>query len=148
MPCKIRRGNHGETCSSSGIHKTKYACILEADESTRKRLEGTLHKDHEDHIAGKGINSLSHYHLVHKFIPMPEAIKIPEAKQQWRKNVEKLEAKTTPTLKPWFRRLQQALRRRRVRVHRNCPGILKAPSQCLSLVACAENPEAEDSNQK
>ena len=102
MPCKIRRGNHGETCSSSGIRKTKYACIVEADESTRKRLEGTLHKDHEDHIAGKGINSLSHYHLVHKFIPMPEAIKIPEAKQQWRKNVEKLEAKTTPTLNLGF----------------------------------------------
>ena len=37
MLCKIRRGKHGETCSSSGIRKTKYACIVEADESTRKR---------------------------------------------------------------------------------------------------------------
>ena len=51
--------------------KTRYACIVEADESTRKRVEGTLLKDHEDHIAGKGISSLSHYNLVHKFIPMP-----------------------------------------------------------------------------
>ena len=36
--CKTRRGKHVETCSSSGTRKTKYACIVEADESTRKRL--------------------------------------------------------------------------------------------------------------
>ena len=34
----------------------------------------------EDHIAGKGENSLQHYNLVHKFIPMPQAMKIPAAK--------------------------------------------------------------------
>ena len=45
-----------------------------------KRLEGTLHKDHKDHIAGKGIHSLNHYNFVHKFIPLPKAMKIPEAK--------------------------------------------------------------------
>ena len=77
---------HGETCSSSGARKTKYACIVEADESTRKRLEGTLHEDHEDHIAGKGINSLNHYNLVHKFIPMPRAMKIPDEKAAVEKN--------------------------------------------------------------
>ena len=60
-----------KTCSSSGTRRTKYACIVEGDESSRKRLEGTLHKDHEDHIAGKGNNSLNHYNHVHKFIPMP-----------------------------------------------------------------------------
>ena len=59
---------------------TEYACIVEADESTRKRMEGTLHNYHEDHIAGKGINSLSHYNPVHTFIPMPQAMKIHEAK--------------------------------------------------------------------
>ena len=52
---------YGETCSCSGTPKTTYACIVEADESTTKRLEGTLHEDHEDRIAGKGIISLSHY---------------------------------------------------------------------------------------
>ena len=46
--------------------ETEYACIVEVDESTRQRLEGTLHQDHEDHVAGKGINSLNHYNLVHK----------------------------------------------------------------------------------
>ena len=53
MPCKIRARKYKETCRTPDTRKTKYACIVEADESTRKRLEGTLHKDHEDHIAGK-----------------------------------------------------------------------------------------------
>ena len=58
----------------------KIRMLVEPDESTRKRMEGTLHQDHEDHIAGKGINSLNHNNLVHKFIPLPHAMKIPEAK--------------------------------------------------------------------
>ena len=43
-------------------------------------MEESRSKNHEDHISGKGVNSLSHYNLVHKFIPMPEALKIPDAK--------------------------------------------------------------------
>ena len=35
---------------------------------------------HENHIAGKGINSLNHNNLAHKFMPMLEAMKIPYAK--------------------------------------------------------------------
>ena len=35
---------------------------------------------HEDHIAGKGNNPLQHQNLVHKFIPMLQAMKIPAAK--------------------------------------------------------------------
>ena len=46
---------------------------------------------HEDHIAGKGENSLQHYNLVHKFIPMPQAMKIPAAKAPVDKEWEKLE---------------------------------------------------------
>ena len=34
---------------------------------------------HHDHIAGKEENSLQHYNWVHKFIPMPQAVKIPAA---------------------------------------------------------------------
>ena len=37
-------------------------------------------KYHEDNIAGKGDNSLQHYNLVHKFIPMPQAMTISAAK--------------------------------------------------------------------
>ena len=68
------------TCRATGGHKTKYACILEADESMRIRMEGALRRYHEDHITGKGTNSSSHCNLVQKFIPMPQAMKIPDAK--------------------------------------------------------------------
>ena len=46
---------------------------------------------HQDHIAGKGENSLQHYNLVHKFIPMSQAINIPPAKAAMDKEWEKLE---------------------------------------------------------
>ena len=42
-------------------------------------MEGSQSKNHEDHLAGKGMNSFSHYNLVHKFIPVPGANKIPDA---------------------------------------------------------------------
>ena len=66
-------------------------CILEADESTRMRMGNSIPHHHEDHIAGKGENSLQHYNLVHKFIPMPQAMKIPAAKAAVDKEWEKLE---------------------------------------------------------
>ena len=77
MPCKIMKN-----CGSGGSTKikTKLACILEADESTRLRMGNSIPHYHQDHIAGKGGNSLQHYNLVHKFIPMPQALKIPAAK--------------------------------------------------------------------
>ena len=53
---------------------------LLVDESTRIRLEGVPDRHHEDQLAAKGINSPSHYNLVHKFIPMPQALNIPDAK--------------------------------------------------------------------
>ena len=52
--------------SSWWIHKNAYG--------------NSIPHHHEDHIAGKGENSLQHYNLVHKFIPMPQAMKIPAAK--------------------------------------------------------------------
>ena len=51
---------------------------------------------HEDHIAGKGDNSLQHYNLVQKFIPMHQAMKIPAAKaavDKELKNFEKVRSK-------------------------------------------------------
>ena len=44
--------------------------MLEASESTRLRMGES----------GKGDNSLQHYNLVRKFIPMPQATQIPAAK--------------------------------------------------------------------
>ena len=63
----------------------------EANESTRMRMGNSISHHHEDHIAGKGENSLQHYNLVHKFIPMPQAMKIPAAKAAVDKEWEKLE---------------------------------------------------------
>ena len=73
MPCKIMKKNCGS--GTSNKIKTSLACILEASESTRLRMGESLPNHHEDHIAGKGNNSLQHYNLVHKFIPMPQAMK-------------------------------------------------------------------------
>ena len=64
---------------------------LKPTKPTRKRLEGTFHKDHEDYAAGKGVNSLNHYNLVHKFIPMPKGMKIPGSKAAVDKEWEKLQ---------------------------------------------------------
>ena len=88
MPCKIMK-----ICGSgvSDKNKTKLACILEANESTRMRMGNSEPSNHEDHIAGKGENSLQHYNLVHKFIPMPQAMKIPAAKAAVDKEWEKIE---------------------------------------------------------
>ena len=74
VPCKI----------------TKKSCGR-ADESTRMRMGNSMPHYHQDHIAGKGENSLQHYNLVHKFIPMPQALKIPASKAAVDKKWEKLE---------------------------------------------------------
>ena len=78
-----------KNCGSGASNKikTKLACILEADESTRMRMGNSI--PHEDHIAGKGEHSLQHYNLVHKFILMPQAMKIPAAKAAVDKEWEK-----------------------------------------------------------
>ena len=36
--------------------KTKYACVVDADDSTRPRLEGAVHTYHQDHITEKRMN--------------------------------------------------------------------------------------------
>ena len=88
MPCKIMK----KICGSGASNKikTRLACILEASESTRLRMADSLPTHHEAHIAGKGDNSLQHYDLVHKFIPVPQAMKIPAAKAAVGKEWEKL----------------------------------------------------------
>ena len=72
MPCKIPIKSSGETHRNIGKRRTKYACVVDADERTRPRVQGAVNKPHQDHIAAKGMNSLTHYSLVHKFIPMPQ----------------------------------------------------------------------------
>ena len=67
MPCKLKtmkrpnkqREIDSATNGPNKIQKRQHACIVEAHESTRKRLERTLPKVHEDHSAKKVFNSLS-----------------------------------------------------------------------------------------
>ena len=61
MPCKVenlRRGACDE--NKPNTRRSGCACIVEAHESTRKRLEKTQPKDHEDRSGEKAFNSLSH----------------------------------------------------------------------------------------
>ena len=57
--CKISlKCKHGETRGKTIDFKSKFACILEAGESTRLRMGNSIPHNHEDHIAGQGDNSL------------------------------------------------------------------------------------------
>ena len=89
--CKIIKSN--KNCESGVSNKIKTK--LASSESTRLRMGESWPTHHEDHIAGKGDTSLQHYNLVHKFIPMPQAMKIPAAKaaadKEW-ENLEKISA--------------------------------------------------------
>ena len=51
-------------------------------------MKGTEPRIHEDHIAGKGDNSLHHYNLIHKFLSMPQVMEITAAKEAVTKNGE------------------------------------------------------------
>ena len=92
VPCKTsKKSKHGKTRGKTNKNRTKLACILEASEYTRLRMGESLPNHHEDHIAGKGNNSQQRYNLVHKFIPMLQAMKIPAAKAAVDTEWEKLE---------------------------------------------------------
>ena len=81
MLCKTsKKCKNGEVRGKSNETKSKLACILEASESTRLRMKESLPNYHEDHIAGKGDNSLQHYNFVHQFILMPQTMKISRSK--------------------------------------------------------------------
>ena len=69
MLCKTSKNSQNwVTRGKSNETKAKLACILEACKSTRLRMGESLPNHHEDHVTGKGDNSLQHYNLVHKFI--------------------------------------------------------------------------------
>ena len=89
MPCKIMKSNKNFGSGASNKIKTRLACILQASESTGLRMGESLPNHHEYNIAGRGNNSLQHDNLVHKFIPMPQAMKILAAKAAVDKEWEK-----------------------------------------------------------
>ena len=53
VPCKTSKNiQHVVTSGKTNEFKSKFACILEASESTRLRMGESLSNHHEDHIAG------------------------------------------------------------------------------------------------
>ena len=63
MPCKKKNPSHSSFQETEArlrvpdkISKTKHACIVESQKSTRQRMEPTFQRGHEDHIAAKGAN--------------------------------------------------------------------------------------------
>ena len=93
METKKRVGKSQETVASENNprKKLKYTCIVETHESRRKSLESILPRNHEDHIPERRCNSLTRDNLVHKFIQMAQAMKIPDAKAAVDKEWTKLE---------------------------------------------------------
>ena len=79
MPAAMLRNtpikSSGETHRDIGKRNTKNAFVVDADESTRPRLEGDGHTSHQDRITAKGTNSFTHNSLVRKFMPVPRAVK-------------------------------------------------------------------------
>ena len=69
--------------------ETVHGCIVESNQSTRQKAESLQSKAQEDRIAEKGFTSMTHNNFVHKFIPMPQAMKLPDAKvavdKEWKK---------------------------------------------------------------
>ena len=92
MPCR-RKAQTSTTkvvaqqeIASQKIRKTIYGCIVEFHESI-----SSVPTKHEGRMAGRWFVSMTHYNLVHKFIPMPQAMKILDAKDAVGKEWKKLE---------------------------------------------------------
>ena len=95
MPCKTCKNNkHGETRSKTDDFNFKFACILEASESTRMLMEESLPNYHDDHIAGKGTKftaTLQFGTQIYSDASRNEDTCIPTAKAAVDKGWEKLE---------------------------------------------------------
>ena len=112
MPCKIMKKN----CVVVNPTKSKQnlRVFWKLMNLREYRMGNSMPHFHQDHIARNGVNSLQHYNLVHKFIPMPQAMKIPAAKaavdKEWEKmekisawNLTKVKSKKSDNLMTHFR---------------------------------------------
>ena len=67
----------------------QFDSVLISNVRENPRRDSENEQPHQDHITAKGMNSITHYSLVHKSIPMPQAFKNPDAKaaveKEWRK---------------------------------------------------------------
>ena len=108
-------------------------------ESTRTRAELSQTKHHEDHIAGRGVTSVNHHNLVYKFIQMPTAIKIPDAKAAVDKEWKKLE-----TIPAWKREKVRSKKEVILEAQRGKRSPLCFTDGHLSLEKCGVGTETSD----
>ena len=71
-------------------HSQIKVCMHHGSSQVCEKVFGTLQKDHEDRIAN-WFKSLSYYNLARKIIPIPQALKKPDAKAAVCKEWERLE---------------------------------------------------------
>ena len=117
MPGEVKNHQYRETCGESDNRKSKHACIVEARESERESAWKELYpKIMNFALQERGINSLSHYNPVQKFIPMHQAMKIHDAKaavnEKW-EMVEKLPAWQMARVKSKREVMQEAQKEQR-----------------------------------
>ena len=82
LPFCLARVTRGE----SNEIKSKFACILEASESTRLRMGESFPNHHEDHIAGKGTNHCSITICIPNLFLSPKPWKFLQLRQRWTRN--------------------------------------------------------------
>ena len=87
MPCKAKNIQYREICGESDNRKSKHACIVEAHESTRSRLERTLPKDHEGRTEGNVFESLQSCEQVYSYASSTAKSRM--QKQRWTRNGKK-----------------------------------------------------------
>ena len=113
MPCKTcKKSKNEETRSKTNDCKSKFACILEASESTRMRLEESLPKCLRTILQEDGT---IHYNITIWYTNLFLCLKqwrYPQQKQQWikngRNNAPKIQRSScTPTLRKMILDLMQ-----------------------------------------
>ena len=80
MPCKRTTSRHGPTRTKNDDHKSKFVCILVAEESKRLRMEELHRKFMKTILQENGAMHCIIKILVHIFVPILEAMKITAVK--------------------------------------------------------------------
>ena len=80
MPCKTPTKSSGKPTAIWGKAGHNFLALLMPTRAQDQGSRELLHKSHQDHITAKGMKSMTPISLVHKFITMLQAMKIPNAK--------------------------------------------------------------------
>ena len=95
LPCKMETRKRArtllETATSKNSNSHNYACLVGSSRVHKEAFGTYSSKKSSRSHRGIGVDYITRYNLVHKFIPMPQAMKIPDVKAAVDKECEKLE---------------------------------------------------------